>query len=158
MMLHHQFLKEEKLKTDQNLSEIFNIEVDETPKKGVVKELVLNDGVVEEKSTATALTTDFEQSRKNLNLLLMQGEDALMGALEVAKASEHPRAFEVVGNLMKQLADVNQQLLDLHKQKQQLENASEGGSGKKGVTNNNAIFVGSTTELNKLINKMSKGA
>ena len=154
-----QFLKEkQKLKTDQNLSEIFNIEVDETPKKGVVKELVLNDGVVEEKSTATALTTDFEQSRKNLNLLLMQGEDALMGALEVAKASEHPRAFEVVGNLMKQLADVNQQLLDLHKQKQQLENASEGGSGKKGVTNNNAIFVGSTTELNKLINKMSKGA
>lgn len=146
------------MKTDQNLSEIFNIEVDETPKKGVVKELVLNDGVVEEKSTATALTTDFEQSRKNLNLLLMQGEDALMGALEVAKASEHPRAFEVVGNLMKQLADVNQQLLDLHKQKQQLENASEGGSGKKGVTNNNAIFVGSTTELNKLINKMSKGA
>lgn len=152
------FLKEEKLKTDQNLSEIFNIEVDTAPKKGVMKELVLNDGVVEEKSVATALTTDFDQSRKNLNILLMQGEDALMGALEVAKASEHPRAFEVVGNLMKQLADVNQQLLDLHKQKQQLENASEGGSGKKGVTNNNAIFVGSTTELNKLINKMSKGA
>jgi hypothetical protein len=144
------------LKTDQNLSEIFNIEVNDTPSKGVVKELVLNDGVVEDKSTTTTLVTDFEQSRKNLNLLLMQGEDALMGALEVAKASEHPRAFEVVGNLMKQLADVNQQLLDLHKQKQQLENASEGG-GKKGVTNNNAIFVGSTTELNKLINKMSKG-
>jgi hypothetical protein len=143
------------LKTDQNLSEIFNIEVNDAPKKGVVKELVLKDDVVQEKSTA--LVTDFEQSRKNLNLLLMQGEDALMGALEVAKASEHPRAFEVVGNLMKQLADVNQQLLDLHKQKQQLENASEGGSGKKGVTNNNAIFVGSTTELNKLINKMSKG-
>jgi hypothetical protein len=142
------------LKTDQNLSKIFNIEVNETPKIGVVKELVLNDGVVEDKPTT--LVTDFEQSRKNLNLLLMQGEDALMGALEVAKASEHPRAFEVVGNLMKQLADVNQQLLDLHKQKQQLENASEGG-GKKGVTNNNAIFVGSTTELNKLINKMSKG-
>jgi hypothetical protein len=153
----HQFLKEEKLKTDQNLSEIFNIEVNGAPKKGVVKELVLNDGVVEEKPVTTVLTTDFEQSRKNLNILLMQGEDALMGALEVAKASEHPRAFEVVGNLMKQLADVNQQLLDLHKQKQQLENA-ESGSGKKGVTNNNAIFVGSTTELNKLINKMSKGA
>jgi len=151
----HKFLKEEKLKTDQNLSEIFNIQVNETPKKGVVKELVLKDDVFEEKSTA--LTTDFDQSRKNLNILLMQGEDALMGALEVAKASEHPRAFEVVGNLMKQLADVNQQLLDLHKQKQQLENA-EGGSGKRGVTNNNAIFVGSTTELNKLINKMSKGA
>jgi hypothetical protein len=153
--LHQQFLKEEKLKTDQNLSEIFNIEVDDAPKKGVVKELVLKDDVVEEQSAA--LVTDFEQSRKNLNLLLMQGEDALMGALEVAKASEHPRAFEVVGNLMKQLADVNQQLLDLHKQKQQIENATEGGSGKKGVTNNNAIFVGSTTELNKLINNMSKG-
>lgn len=141
------------MKTDQNLSEIFNIEVNTAPSKGVVTELVLTDNVVELKPTA--LLVDFDQSRKNLNILLMQGEDALMGALEVAKASEHPRAFEVVGNLMKQLADVNQQLLDLHKQKQQLENASE--SGKKGVTNNNAIFVGSTTELNKLINKMSKG-
>jgi hypothetical protein len=88
----------------------------------------------------------------------MQGEDALMGALEVAKASEHPRAFEVVGTLMKQLADVNQQLLDLHRQKAKLDEPVKGVGGGKQVTNNNAIFVGSTTELNKMISNMQKGA
>jgi hypothetical protein len=87
----------------------------------------------------------------------MQGEDALMGALEVAKQSEHPRAFEVVGTLIKQMADVNQQLMDLHKQKQQIEGVTSGGSSKS-VTNNNAIFVGSTAELNKMISNMNKGA
>ena len=69
--------------------------------------------------------------------------------------SEHPRAFEVVGNLMIQLADINQQLLDIHQQKQKLDAPKNGG--KKEVTNNNAIFVGSTAELNKLIKNMAKG-
>ena len=69
--------------------------------------------------------------------------------------SEHPRAFEVVGNLMKQLADINQQLLDLHQQKQKLDSPKE-RSGKE-VTTNNVIFTGSTAELNKLIKTMSKG-
>ena len=141
------------MKIDKNLSEVFDIEVTDAPKLGVVKELVIKDDVVETKSVE--VDSDFDDARKNLHLLLMQGEDALMGALEVAKQSEHPRAFEVVGNLIKQLADVNQQLLDLHKQKQQLQEPVAGS--KKGVTNNNAIFVGSTTELNKLIKNMSKG-
>jgi hypothetical protein len=65
-------------------------------------------------------------------------------------------AENVFGNLIKQLADVNQQLMDLHKQKQQLEGTNESGS-KKSVTNNNAIFVGSTTDLNKMIHKLTKG-
>jgi hypothetical protein len=138
---------------DKSLSEVFDIEV-ETPKTGVVKQLVINDDVA--KTDVTVVQSDFDGARKNLQILLMQGEDALMGALEVAKQSEHPRAFEVVGNLIKQLADVNQQLMDLHKQKQQLENTTEGGS-KKSVTNNNAIFVGSTTDLNKMIHKLTKG-
>lgn len=141
------------MKIDKNLSEVFDIEVTDAPKLGVVKELVIKDDVVETKSVE--VDSDFDDARKNLHLLLMQGEDALMGALEVAKQSEHPRAFEVVGNLIKQLADVNQQLMDLHKQKQQLQEPVAGS--KKGVTNNNAIFVGSTTELNKLIKTMTKG-
>jgi uncharacterized protein (DUF3084 family) len=137
---------------DKSLSEVFDIEA-ETP-KGVVKQLVINDDVA--KTDVTKVESDFDNARKNLQILLMQGEDALMGALEVAKQSEHPRAFEVVGNLIKQLADVNQQLMDLHKQKQQLEGTNESGS-KKSVTNNNAIFVGSTTDLNKMIHKLTKG-
>jgi hypothetical protein len=138
------------LKTDTNLSEIFDIEVDDAP-KGVTRELVIKDEVAQE-----SVDSDFEQARKNLQLLLMQGEDALMGALEVAKQSEHPRAFEVVGTLIKQMADVNQQMMDLHKQKQQLDNPKGSADGNKKVTNNNAIFVGSTADLNKMISKMNK--
>jgi len=85
----------------------------------------------------------------------VQGQSALQSALDVAQSSEHPRAFEVVGNLMKQLADVNQQLLDLHRQKQKLDEPSTKDDPKK-ITNN-AIFVGSTAELNKLIKNMTKG-
>jgi len=81
-----------------------------------------------------------------------------MHALEVAKASEHPRAFEVVGNLMKQLSDVNAQLLDLHEKKQKLDlPAAKKEEASKQVTNNNAIFVGSTAELNKMLQNMNKG-
>jgi hypothetical protein len=87
--------------------------------------------------------------------LLQQGQEALQKSLDVAMQSEHPRAFEVVGNLMKQLADINQQLLDLHQQKQKLDGPKEGS--RKEVTNNNVIFTGSTAELNKLIKNMSKG-
>jgi hypothetical protein len=57
---------------------------------------------------------------------------------------------------MKQLADINQQLLDLHQQKQKLDEPSKAEKAKQ-VTNNNAIFVGSTAELNKLIKNMAKG-
>jgi hypothetical protein len=98
---------------------------------------------------------DYDKSRNNLHSLLQSGQEALMHALEVAKSSEHPRAFEVVGNLVKQLADVNQQLLDLHKQKQKLDNPNptKREEPAKSVTNN-AIFVGSTAELNKIINDM----
>ena len=142
------------MKIDKSLSEVFDIEVTDTPKVGVTKQLVIKDDVVEEKQDV--VNSDFEDTRKNLHILLAQGEDALMGALEVAKQSEHPRAFEVVGNLIKQMADVNQQLMDLHKQRKQLEDEST-SSSKKSVTNNNAIFVGSTAELNKLIKNMSKG-
>lgn len=98
---------------------------------------------------------DYDKTRNNLHDLLSKGQEALLHALEVAKQSEHPRAFEVVGNLMKQLADVNQQLLDLHQQKQKLDAPAKSEAAK--VTNNNAIFVGSTAELSKMIKNMTKG-
>jgi hypothetical protein len=89
---------------------------------------------------------------------LNQGQDALYHALEIAKQSEHPRAFEVVGNLMKQLADTNEQLLALSERKQKLDlpRPSADGAPAKQVTNN-AIFVGSTSELSNLIKNMNKG-
>lgn len=96
---------------------------------------------------------DYNKTRNNLHSLLATGQEALNAALEVAQASENPRAFEVVGNLMKQLSEVNQQLMDLHQQKQKLDIPSK----KEQVTSvtNNAIFVGSTNDLSKLINNMN---
>ena len=99
---------------------------------------------------------DYERTRSNLHSLLDQGQEALLHALEVAKQSEHPRAFEVVGNMMKQLADVNHQLLDLTEKRNKLR-TKDPGSQSPGTVNNNAIFVGSTAELNKMLQTLNKG-
>lgn len=101
---------------------------------------------------------DYEKTRNNLHSLLSQGQDALMHALEVAKQSEHPRAFEVVGGLMKQLADVNHQLMDLSDKRQKMmDKTKKDEPAGTQVTNNNAFFVGSTNELNKMIKDMTGG-
>ena len=97
------------------------------------------------------IESDYDTTRANLLNILAKGQDALNHALEIAKQSEHPRAFEVVGNLMKQQADINQQLLDLHQQKQKLEGKKE--QRAPGVQNN-SIYVGSTKELNKFLHDM----
>lgn len=136
------------MKTDEKLSAEFGITPVDTT------EIITKDGVVINEKT-NKIEDDYEITRNNLRLILSQGQQALMKALDVANQSEHPRAFEVVGNLMKQLADVNQQLLDLHQQKQKLDAPKDGA--KKEVTNNNAIFVGSTAELNKMLKNMTKG-
>ncbi len=136
------------MKIDDSLSKVFDVE------PIVNSEVIAKDGKVI-KPSDSKIEDDYEVSRNNLRVILQQGQEALNKALEVAQQSEHPRAFEVVGNLMKQLADINQQLLDLHQQKQKLDEPSKTEKAKQ-VTNN-AIFVGSTTELNKLIKNMSKG-
>ena len=137
------------MKIDENLSEVFEI----APMTNT--EVITKEGQVISPSN-NKIEDDYEISRNNLREILTQGQQALNKALEVAQQSEHPRAFEVVGNLMKQLADINQQLLDLHQQKAKLD-APKGEGAKKEVTNNNVIFTGSTAELNKLIKNMSKG-
>ena len=136
------------MKTDESLSEVFDIE----PMPNT--EIITKDGEIIS-DAKDKIESDYDVTRNNLRELLTTGQTALVQALEVAKQSEHPRAFEVVGNLMKQLADVNQQLMDLHQQKAKLDAPAKGEASK--VTNNNAIFVGSTAELNKLIHKMNKG-
>ena len=136
------------MKIDDSLSEVFDVKT-MTP-----TEVIDTDGVIVSQSN-NKIEDDYDVTRNNLRILLQQGQEALQKSLDVAMQSEHPRAFEVVGNLMKQLADINQQLLDLHQQKQKLDEPSKVEKAKQ-VTNN-AIFVGSTAELNKLIKNMSKG-
>lgn len=138
------------MKINDTLSEVFD-----TPKTEI-EVIDASTGEVITPVSNDILGDDFTHSRDNLRALLVTGQKALEQALLVAQASEHPRAFEVVGNLMKQMADVNQQLLDLHNQKQKIEAPSKKDSSLSKTVNNN-LFVGTTADLNKLIKDMSKG-
>lgn len=131
---------------DDKLSQVFDV----TP----ISNTEVLPQVMPQKIKNDQLDDDYETTRSNLHTILQQGQDALYHALEVAKASEHPRAFEVVGGLMKHLSDINTQLLDLHKKKQSIEAPTK--EERKSVTNN-AIFVGSTNELSKMLNDLRKG-
>tara|TARA_R110000868_G_scaffold317030_1_gene577872 strand:+ start:37 stop:471 length:435 start_codon:yes stop_codon:yes gene_type:complete len=133
-----------------NLNQTFNIQIADQPLEG---ELITKEGqvvVTTDPDLDKNVMYDYEKTRGNLHSLLSQGEDALFHALDVAKQSEHPRAFEVVGNLIKQLADINHQLMDLSDKRQKIKNASKEPEAPTSVTNN-AIFVGSTMELNKML-------
>ena len=89
--------------------------------------------------------TDFKYTRENLYNLLERGQDAVEELLEIAKQSEHPRAFEVVGQLIGKLTETNKELMGLHKTKKDL-------STERGPTNvTNALFVGSTSDLQKML-------
>ena len=91
---------------------------------------------------------DYEKSRENLYQLLDTGKDAVEGILEVAKETDHPRAYEVVGQLLKTVTDTNIQLLEIQQKRIGIENAEV----KQGDTNiQNALFIGSTADLQKLM-------
>ena len=93
--------------------------------------------------------TDFKYTRENLYNLLERGQDAVEELLEIAKQSEHPRAFEVVGQLIGKLTETNKELMGLHKTKKDL-------STERGPTNvTNALFVGSTSDLQKMLKEKS---
>jgi len=139
------------MKIDDRLSEVFDTQlVTKTTADGDMIDAQTGEII---QSAETKIENDYDTTRTNLRELLTTGQSALMHALDVAKQSEHPRAFEVVGNLMKQLADVNQQLMDLHQQKAKL----DAPKNKDTKVTNNAIFVGSTSELAKMIQNMNKG-
>ena len=107
---------------------------------------------MEEQVQDSKVESDFEYARGNLYNVVEQGSHALSELLEVAQASQHPRAFEVVATLVKVLADANMSLMDLTKKKQDITNET----GKGPNTVNNTLFVGSTGELQKLIKKQIK--
>jgi len=90
---------------------------------------------------------DYNYARENYYNLIERNQDAIEEMLEIAKQSEHPRAFEVVGQLIKSGLDANKELMGLHKTKKEL-SIEKGGPT---TTVNNAVFVGSTADLQKLL-------
>jgi len=97
---------------------------------------------------------DYDYVRTNYYEIIQQGQMALAGALRVATMSENPRAYEVVGTLLKNLADVNRQLLQTGEDKQKVKAARKGNGlapVAQQITNNTAVFVGNSADLNKMI-------
>ena len=91
---------------------------------------------------------DYEYTRANLYSLIEKGQESLNGILELAGESESPRAYEVAGQIIKSVADTTDKLLDLQKKVKDLDEDSPKGPN---TVTNNAVFVGSTTELQKLL-------
>jgi len=96
--------------------------------------------------------SDYKYQRENFYNLIERGQDAIDGILEVAKQSDHPRAFEVAGNLISQVADVTEKLSRLQNSMKKLKEVPS--NAPKSVTN--ALYVGSTAELQKLLKKDKK--
>ena len=103
--------------------------------------------VIPRPNEAEDVDSDYKYSRENFYNLIERGQDAIDGILEIAKEGEHPRAYEVVGQLIKNVSEVTEKLADLQDKMKKLKELPE--TGPKHVTN--ALYVGSTAELQKLL-------
>lgn len=103
-------------------------------------------------STDEQVKNDFEYARKNMYDIIEQGHEAIAKLMEIADQSQHPRAYEVIANLIKTMAETNKDLLGLTKQKKELITKEE--TPQQQVTNN--LFVGSTAELQAMLQKKSE--
>jgi len=100
------------------------------------------------KSTENDIQKDYEYTRANLYSLIEKGQEAINGIMELASDSDSPRAYEVAGQLIKSVGDVTDKLIDLQKK---LRDVEETATKTTNNVTNNAVFVGSTTELQKLL-------
>ena len=100
------------------------------------------------KATADDIKKDYDYTRGNLYSIIEKGQEALNGVLELAQESEQPRAYEVAGQLIKSVSDATDKLMDLQKK---LKDVEEDKAVKGPSSVNNALFVGSTAELAKML-------
>ena len=127
-----------------NLDDAFNVESTIVPAKE-------NVGITPEQKpdrlTQTDITKDYEYTRGNLYSIIEKGQEAINGILELAEDSQMPRAYEVAGQLIKSVSDATDKLMDLQKKLKDVNEEQQKGPN----TVNNALFVGSTAELQKLL-------
>ena len=125
-----------------DLNDAFKVETDIVPTettKVQKKEVKSNDDHIQK---------DYEYTRGNLYSIIEKGQEAINGILELAQDSEMPRAYEVAGQLIKSVSDATDKLMDLQKK---LKDVNEEEKSKGPSTVNNALFVGSTSELSKIL-------
>ena len=103
-----------------------------------------------EVSKINEIEKDYEYTRANLYSIIEKGQEAINGIMEVAGESASPRAYEVAGQLIKSVADTTDKLMDLQKK---IKDVNEDSPSKTNNVTNNALFVGSTSELSKMLKK-----
>ena len=101
-----------------------------------------------EVSKINEIEKDYEYTRANLYSIIEKGQEAINGIMEVAGESASPRAYEVAGQLIKSVADTTDKLMDLQKK---IKDVNEDSPSKTNNVTNNALFVGSTAELQKML-------
>ena len=121
------------------MHDVTDVVVDHTDSVGIQKP---------DRLTKDDIEKDYEYTRGNLYSIIEKGQEAINGILELAQESEMPRAYEVAGQLIKSVADATDKLMDLQKK---LKDVNEEQESKGPTTVNNALFVGSTAELQKLL-------
>ena len=127
---------------DDDRGEVFADDIEEEVQRNFAP-------IVARPNESDDVDSDYKYQRENFYSLIERGQDAVEGILDLAKQSDHPRAYEVAGNLIKQVADVTEKLADLQTKMKKLKEVPN--SAPKNVTN--ALFVGSTAELQKMLKK-----
>jgi hypothetical protein len=131
---------------DKNMEKIFDVTPVEEEKKKPTEIVAVK---YNEPDVKQDLTDAYQQSKENLQEIIDQGKEAMDEILQIAKAGQHPRAFEVYGTLLKNMVDANKELLNIQKTMRDM----DGKKRSEGDTKiDKAIFVGSTAELNKFLN------
>jgi len=136
-------------KFEKSMGQIFDVIPSELPKKEIAK-VTYN----EPTDMQQDLTDAYQQSRENLQGIIDQGQEAMTEILEIAKQGQHPRAFEVYGTLLKNMVDANKELLNIQKQMREMDGRKKESSD---TIIDKAIFVGSTSELSKLLKDIKNG-
>ena len=131
-----------------NLDEALNVEssiveVDKTPKS-------LNVAAPKSASKPEDIKKDYDYTRANLYSLIEKGQETLNGIMELASEGGSPRAYEVAGQLIKSVADTTDKLMDLQKK---IKEVDEESTTKTSSVTNNAVFIGSTSDLSKMLKK-----
>jgi len=130
------------------LNEAFNISGEVVSSE---KEITTIEKIDKNESSGEDIRKDYEYTRGNLYSLIEKGQEAINGILELAQETEMPRAYEVAGQLIKNVGDITDKLMVLQSKLKEV----EGESSKGPTTVNNALFVGSTAELAKLLKQTS---
>jgi heterodisulfide reductase subunit C len=138
-------------KFEKNMEEVFDVPAKVVTDIKPTNQITTISKQFEVEQMEEDLEKDYQESRKTLKTLITKGNDAIDHLLGIATETEHPRAFEVVATLIKNTAEANEKLLMMQKTMRELKNIKSRDSN---LNVDKAIFVGSTSELSKLVKEL----